>query len=127
MLTHAKAFFVRLQIYQHGGGLPWGELGSNLSSCTCCGTSATYSAALIPSLPAEITVRLKAGGSVADVGCGRGAAACLLGEHFPNALVRGFDYHAPSVDEATSTAARKGLHNVSFATGVCLDCALTTP
>ena len=68
----------------------------------------------MPSFPKEIRTRLEAGVAVADVGCGQGAAACILGEVFPKSKVHGFDYHAPSVEEGIAAAKRKGLSNVSF-------------
>lgn len=104
-------------MFRNGGGIGWGELSPRISGCTCSSTSATYSAALIPSLPTEIKARLKAGATIADVGCGQGAAACMLGEAYPDAVVHGCDSHAPSVEAAMSTAQQRGLRNVSFAVG----------
>ena len=111
-LTHTP----RLKaIYRDGGGISWGEFSPDLSSCTCSSTSATYHAALLPSIPAEISDKLKAGASIADVGCGQGVAACLLAEQFLSARVFGYDYHAPSIEAAAQLAERKGLKNVHFA------------
>ena len=101
-------------LYREGGGIPWGLLDPNISSCTCCCTSATYSAALVPSLPYEIRTKLESGAVLADVGCGQGAAACLLAERFPSAHVHGFDYHTPSIAAAVATARHLGLSNVKF-------------
>ena len=104
-------------VYQHGGGIMWGEFGACAGSCACSdSTSTTYRAALIPSLPKQVTTKLHAGGAIADVGCGQGGAACLLGEAFPRARVHGCDYHAPSIAAAVELAHGKGLQNVSFET-----------
>lgn len=102
-------------VFQEGGGIPWGQLNPEIAACTCCTTAATYNVALLPSLPAEIIAKLKAGGSIADVGCGQGTAACMLAEQFPGARVHGYDYHAPSIEAAVCLAEEKGLKNVHFA------------
>jgi SAM-dependent methyltransferase len=68
----------------------------------------------IPSLDG-VEEKLRAGGTVADIGCGHGASTLLLGESYPNSTVRGFDYHGPSIDTARKRAADAGLADrVSF-------------
>jgi SAM-dependent methyltransferase len=49
------------------------------------------------------------GGSVADVGCGHGAATILLAEAYPHATVTGFDPHHASLDVARKRAAEAGV------------------
>ena len=44
--------------------------------------------------------RLERGGSIADIGCGHGAAAIVLASTYPNARLHGFDFHQPSIDTA---------------------------
>ena len=53
--------------------------------------------------------RLRHGGRVADVGCGRGAAAVLVAERFPRVSVHGFDRHGPSVEAARAAARAAGV------------------
>ncbi len=62
----------------------------------------------LPKIPA-LTEKLDAGGSFADVGCGHGVSTMLIAQHFPAARVSGFDFHAPSIDEARRLAADAGL------------------
>jgi ubiquinone/menaquinone biosynthesis C-methylase UbiE len=53
--------------------------------------------------------RLDHGGAIADVGCGRGAAAVVLARRYPLATVHGFDPDPPSVDAARAAAAAAGV------------------
>ncbi|HET8755096.1 MAG TPA: class I SAM-dependent methyltransferase [Solirubrobacteraceae bacterium] len=62
----------------------------------------------IPALDG-VDERLRAGGRVADVGCGYGASAILIAQAYPDADVVGFDYHEPSIAEARRRAAAAGL------------------
>lgn len=52
--------------------------------------------------------KLRAGGRVADVGCGHGASANVLAQHFPEARITGFDFHEPSVTTARARAEEAG-------------------
>ena len=58
--------------------------------------------------------RLNAGIAVADIGCGNGASTVRMARAFPDSSFTGFDFHAPSVEAARTTAAELGLENVSF-------------
>jgi len=62
----------------------------------------------IPALDG-VEARLRAGGRVADVGCGHGASTLELARAFPNSQVTGFDFHEASVDVARKRAADAGL------------------
>jgi SAM-dependent methyltransferase len=53
--------------------------------------------------------KLKAGGRIADVGCGHGASTLLLAEHYPASTVVGFDAHEGSIEAARKRAADAGL------------------
>jgi 2-polyprenyl-3-methyl-5-hydroxy-6-metoxy-1,4-benzoquinol methylase len=51
----------------------------------------------------------RSGASVADVGCGRGAALILMARAFPRSRFVGFDTHAPAIARAQAAAAESGL------------------
>ena len=68
----------------------------------------------IPSLEG-VDAKLRAGGRVADVGCGLGASSVLLALAYPDSTVHGSDYHQGSIDLARKRAADAGVANqVSF-------------
>src|SRR5262249_45471711 len=77
-----------------------------------------YQANLVSSwLPAldGVVDKLDAGARVADVGCGHGVTTLLLGEHYPNSTIVGFDYHDASIATARERAAEAGVGgHVSF-------------
>jgi SAM-dependent methyltransferase len=62
----------------------------------------------IPALEG-VDERLRAGGLVADVGCGYGASAILIAQAYPEAEVVGFDYHEASIAEARRRAEAGGV------------------
>ena len=105
------------EAFRHGRGLGWHEH----SQCLFRGTERFfrpgYNANLVPSwLPAldGVVHKLERGASVADVGCGHGASTIVMARAFPNSQFVGFDYHAPSVQAATESARKAGVHNVRF-------------
>ena len=77
-----------------------------------------YAANLVPNwIPAldGVEAKLRAGASVADVGCGHGASTILLAQAFPNSSFIGFDYHAESIATARQRARAAGVADrVSF-------------
>jgi SAM-dependent methyltransferase len=62
----------------------------------------------IPALDG-VDERLRAGGSVADLGCGHGSSTILLAQAYPNCTIAGFDYHQASIDIARKRAAEAGV------------------
>ncbi|MGU3583497.1 class I SAM-dependent methyltransferase [Rhodococcus sp. C26F] len=58
--------------------------------------------------------KLRAGATVADIGCGHGVSTTLLAQAFPQSTIRGFDYHDGSISRATELAAEQGVENVTF-------------
>jgi 2-polyprenyl-3-methyl-5-hydroxy-6-metoxy-1,4-benzoquinol methylase len=62
----------------------------------------------IPALDG-VDIRLRAGGRVADVGCGLGASTVLLAEAYPAATAVGSDYHGESIELARKRAADAGV------------------
>jgi ubiquinone/menaquinone biosynthesis C-methylase UbiE len=73
---------------------------------------------LLPTvLPAldGIVERLDAGASVADIGCGAGGAAVLMGRRFPNSQIVGYDISRYALERAGHKKEEAGTHNVRFA------------
>jgi 2-polyprenyl-3-methyl-5-hydroxy-6-metoxy-1,4-benzoquinol methylase len=71
-----------------------------------------YNANLVSSwLPAldGVVDKLQRGATVADVGCGHGSSTIVMARAFPNSRFVGFDYHAPSIDNAREAAASMGV------------------
>jgi 2-polyprenyl-3-methyl-5-hydroxy-6-metoxy-1,4-benzoquinol methylase len=88
--------------FRGDGGLAWGDH----HPCLFSGTEWLFRTGYRAELPAWIEAldgtgdKLRAGGTVADVGCGHGASAVVLAEAFPHARIHGFDYHEPSIETA---------------------------
>jgi SAM-dependent methyltransferase len=68
---------------------------------------------VIPQLDG-VPARLADGIRVADVGCGAGGAAMMLGEAFPASTVVGYDISHHALDRARRRLAERGLTNVDF-------------
>jgi SAM-dependent methyltransferase len=100
------------------GALPWGDHHPCMFGGTERFFRPGYRAHLVADwLPAldGVVDRLKAGGKVADIGCGHGASTVILAEAFPASRFFGFDYHGPSVKVATERAQKAGVaERVSF-------------
>ncbi|MCW2535126.1 MAG: Methyltransferase type 11 [Modestobacter sp.] len=100
------------------GGFPWHAQDPGLFEGTERFFRPGYVANLVPSwIPAldGVEAKLRAGARVADVGCGHGSSTLLLAAAYPAAQVVGFDYHAPSVEQARKRAVDAGLvDRVSF-------------
>jgi len=101
-----------IEAFRTGQGVAWGEHDGRLY----CGVAAFYRNAYRASLVSQwlpaldgVLARLEAGIEVADVGCGHGHSTLLMAQAFPQSRFRGFDTHAPSVDEARRNAADAGL------------------
>ena len=95
-----------------GKGIGWHEHDHRLFQGTERFFRPGYQANLIASwLPAldGVVERLQSGATVADVGCGHGAATILLGESFPRSTVVGYDYHEGSIVAARQRAAEAGV------------------
>jgi ubiquinone/menaquinone biosynthesis C-methylase UbiE len=71
-----------------------------------------YIANLIPAwIPAldGVEDKLRAGATVADVGCGLGASTILLAQEYPNSQFTGSDYHDESIELARKRAGDAGV------------------
>ena len=72
------------------------------------GYNANLVSSWIPALDG-VEKKLKAGASVADVGCGHGASTILMAQAYPKSRFFGFDYHAPSIARAKQAAKQAGV------------------
>ncbi|MBY2933776.1 class I SAM-dependent methyltransferase [Rhizobium leguminosarum] len=107
--------------FRTGKGLGWHEH----STCLFRGTERFfrpgYNSHLVNEwIPAlgGVEEKLKAGASVADVGCGHGASTILMAQAYPASRFTGFDYHGPSIERANAAAKEAGVSDrVSFEQG----------
>ncbi len=98
--------------FRHGGGVPQARFGTEF----WCGFERFTRTAFrnnlvqdwIPAMP-EVDARLRAGGTVADVGCGNGQALLFLAKGYPEATLVGYDNYAPAIAAANANAAAAGL------------------
>lgn len=98
--------------FKTGEGLGWHEHHEGVF----CGTELFfrpgYGAHLVSDwIPAldGVEEKLKAGGKVADVGCGHGASTILMAQAYPNSEFYGFDYHDKSIETARKKAQEAGV------------------
>jgi 2-polyprenyl-3-methyl-5-hydroxy-6-metoxy-1,4-benzoquinol methylase len=113
-IDHAKV----ADAFRGDGALGWGEH----HPCLFKGTEWFFRTGYRAFLPSEwipaldgVETKLRAGASVADIGCGHGASAVVIATAYPNCTVTGFDYHAASIDTARKRAAEAGVADrVSF-------------
>jgi 2-polyprenyl-3-methyl-5-hydroxy-6-metoxy-1,4-benzoquinol methylase len=100
------------QAFRTGEGVGWHEHDANLFFGTERFFRPNYEnnllSAWLPSL-GGVVQKLKAGASVADVGCGHGASTFLMARAFPKSRFYGFDYHSGSIEYARHIAGRDGL------------------
>ena len=107
-----KAIPKMAQAMRTGLGLGWHEHDPSLFQGTERFFRPGYAANLvsqwIPALDGMESV-LQRGARVADVGCGHGASTVLLAQAYPASSFVGFDYHAPSINQARAAAQAAGL------------------
>ena len=113
------------QGFRTGEGVAWGDS----AGCLFCAVGAFfrpgYTNAIVqswlPSLNGMIP-RLEKGAKVADIGCGVGFSTLLMAQAFPNSSFTGYDFHAPSIEQAKVHAASHGLDDrVHFKTALAKD------
>jgi SAM-dependent methyltransferase len=100
------------EAFKNGGGLLWGDHDPDLFVGTerffRPGYTMNLTSSWIPSL-SGIEDKLKAGGKVADVGCGHGASTVIMAKAYPNSRFYGFDNHPPSIERARRAAQDAGV------------------
>ena len=99
------------ECFRHGTGVRWGDH----AGCLFCATGAFFRPGYVNNIvqnwiPAldGIEPRLRAGAKVADVGCGVGFSTLLMAEAYPESQFIGYDFHAPSIEEARRHAVQHG-------------------
>ena len=103
--------------FRTGIGLSYDDLGPSAAHNVERMLGPWSRLALVPViLPAldGVVERLRAGGRVADVGCGAGVAVLAMAEAFPAARFEGFDLSAHAIERARTRLAEGGLTNAGF-------------
>jgi SAM-dependent methyltransferase len=99
-------------VYRSGGGLSWAEMGDEAREAQAAANRPFFLGPLVtevlPSL-ADIDAALRAGGRVADVGCGYGWSSIGIARGYAGARVDGFDLDEPSVQRARRNAQEAGV------------------
>lgn len=100
------------EAYRTGGGVSWAELGEDPREAQGAMNRPMflnrYGPEYLPSIP-DVDRLLRAGGRVADIGCGLGWSAVAVARQYPDARVDGFDVDVPSVERARRIAAEQGV------------------
>jgi SAM-dependent methyltransferase len=100
------------EAFRSGAGVGWHEHDHGVfEGCERFfrpGYAAHLVDAWIPALDG-VEDRLRAGATVADVGCGHGASTILMAEAFPASQFVGFDYHEESIEQARERARAAGV------------------
>jgi SAM-dependent methyltransferase len=100
------------EAFRSGAGVGWHEHNHGVfEGCERFfrpGYVANLVSSWIPALDG-VEAKLRAGASVADVGCGHGASTILMAEAFPASKFVGFDYHDESIERARERAEAAGL------------------
>jgi SAM-dependent methyltransferase len=100
------------EAFRTGGGMLWGEHDPDLFVGTERFFRPGYRMHLVNSWIPSLTgveEKLKAGGVVADVGCGHGASTVIMAEAYPASRFQGFDNHEPSIEHARRAAREAGV------------------
>ncbi|TQL88197.1 methyltransferase family protein [Actinoallomurus bryophytorum] len=103
---------VLVEAFRTGAGVGWHEHDARLFSGVVRLFRPGYAAHLVQEwLPAldGVVEKLRAGASVADVGCGLGASTVIMAQAFERSTFAGFDIHEPSIEAARTAAAQAGV------------------
>jgi SAM-dependent methyltransferase len=98
--------------FRTGGGVPQDAYGADwmcgFERFTRPGFRNNFAQDWVPALP-QADAALRAGGSVADIGCGNGQALLFLAQGYPAATLVGYDAYPPAIAAANANAAAAGL------------------
>ena len=102
------------ECFRNGRGVRWGDH----AGCLFCATGAFFRPGYVNNIvqswiPAldGVEAKLRRGAKVADVGCGVGFSTLLMAQAYPDSAFVGYDFHAPSIDEARRHAVAHGLQD----------------
>ena len=115
------------EAFRSGAGVPaesYDEVAEGMERTSRARLGAELLTRWIPAL-AGLPARLEAGASVADVGCGRGAAVLQLAAAYPRSHVLGIDRQAPAIAAARTAAGHAGAANARFEVADALELAGT--
>jgi len=100
------------EAFRTGGGIGWHEQDPDvIIGCERFfrpGYVGNLTSSWLPALDG-VTDKLRAGGRVADIGCGMGASTILMAQEFGNSTFVASDYHQGSIDGARKRAAEAGV------------------
>lgn len=100
------------EAFRSGTGVGWHQRSTEhwhgMALVTRAAVAPALTSAWIPALDG-VGARLRAGGAVADVGCGYGGTLIALAQAYPASRFTGFDYHDGSVAHARKAAAAAGV------------------
>jgi 2-polyprenyl-3-methyl-5-hydroxy-6-metoxy-1,4-benzoquinol methylase len=92
--------------YRSGGGVPYARYGADFRAGQGAINRPAFETALVDEwLPAAgLADTLRAGGRIADIGCGQGWSTMAVARAFPEAEVWGIDMDAASIEDARAIA-----------------------
>ncbi|MFC4543333.1 SAM-dependent methyltransferase [Halosolutus amylolyticus] len=101
-----------IEAFRTGGGVPFAAYGDACHEGIAAMNRPAFVSQLGPEWLASISdvdAALRDGGRVADLGCGHGWSSIGVAEHYPEAIVDGYDLDAASVERATENVAERGV------------------
>lgn len=103
--------------FQNGGGVPYEAYGDGLRGNISMSNRPLYVndyvSKWIPAIP-DVEAKLRAGGRVAEIGCGEGWSSISLAQGFPQVHVDSVDLDAASIDAAKQHAHAQGVADRVF-------------
>src|SRR3954447_23110525 len=124
-LADATVAFVRhvprlAEVYRGARTLSWADLGDEVRDAQAAANRPFLAGPLVdevlPAVPG-VDDALRAGGRVADIGCGYGWSTIAMARRWRAAWVDGFDVDLPSVEQARRQAVEAGVaERVTFST-----------
>ena len=98
--------------FRTGGGVSWAEHGADAREGQAAANRPLFLGPLgreyLPAI-ADVDAALRAGGRVADVGCGLGWSSIGIALAYPDCTVDGYDVDGPSVEAARRNAREAGV------------------